>query len=156
MNVEEIAALPRIPESVGEWEDLLVRLEIVPRVVRNSVEEVVDPVVAARILAAAATREQTVGRWLEAAAHPDGEASGSQERFADDDRAGGLALRFASLRARTFAMVQRRGLEVWEWSCGLPDGRTVTVYQLLLWVAAQDGDLLAELRRAARSASAGC
>ena len=146
MNVEEIAALPRVPESVGEWEDLLVRLEIVPRVVRNSVEEVVDPVVAARILAAAATREQTVGRWLEAAAHPDGEASGSQERFADDDRAGGLALRFASLRARTFAMVQRRGLNVWAGEAPLEGRGRVTAHQLLSWLAGRDALLLSELR----------
>jgi hypothetical protein len=61
-----------------------------------------------------------------------------------------IARRFASLRARTFAMVQRRGLEVWEWSAPLDGSQPVTVHQLLQWLVYCDGRLLAELREASR------
>lgn len=167
MRPEEIAALPAVPASVGEWEDLLVRLEIVPRVVRNSIEEVTDVATAAAALAAAVTRERSVGAWLEAAA---GIALESR-RHGDEASAAAttdlyhLALRFASLRARTFAMVQRRGLEVWGWEHPLHDPSagaeatargSATAHQLLLALARSDGALLAALREATRARQAAC
>jgi hypothetical protein len=151
---EEFAALPEQPASVADWEDLLVRLEIVPRVVRNAVEEVENSASAVEVLTLAADREVEVGRWLEAAARI-GEPG---ERAADAAAAdvAELALRFASLRARTFAMLQRRGVDVWRWQGPLRGGGSATVNQLLLWLAGRDAVLLSELRRSARSDPAGC
>jgi hypothetical protein len=156
MKGEEIAVLPARPESVAEWEELLVRLEIVPRVVRNTVDEVVDVAGASSLLAEAADRELTVGAWLESAASigPRDRAPVEAVGAANDPTA--LALRFASLRARTFAMVQRRGLEVWSWEAPLEGGGTVTVHQLLSWLARRDAGLLTELRDATANGRVGC
>lgn len=148
-----IRALPRRPESVVEWEELLIRLEIVPRVVRSTVEEVVDPGVAVELLVHAGERERQIGRWLEAAAGLDG-AGGARGPSGRDVRS--LGLHFASLRARTFAMVQRRGLDVWEWEGPLGGEGSVTVHQLLCWLAEQDAALLSGLRRAAGAGSVEC
>jgi hypothetical protein len=147
MTAEEIATLPRLPRSVGDWEDLLVRLEIVPRVVRNTVEELIDERRAVPALAAATDREHTVGRWLEAASRVAGHTQNVSANFASDDQPDVLTLRFASLRARTFAMVQRRGLEVWEWQAPLPGCGSITAHQLLAWLSRCDAILLAELRQ---------
>ena len=138
----EMAAYAERPDSVGEWEDLLVRLEIVPRVARNAVEDVRDVAAALRALSEAIEREREVGRLLEEAAGIGGGGSGGAVQEPDDPL--GLVRRFAGLRARTFAMVQRRGLEVWDWRVD-GDG---TVFQLLSWLAGHDGDLMARLRAA--------
>jgi hypothetical protein len=155
MRVDETAGLPPRPESVGEWEDLLVRLEIVPRVVRNTVDDGPAGDDAVRLLRAAMEREAAVGRWLEAASglNEPGRPPFDPGSGAD---AADLALRFASLRARTFAMVQRRGLEVWQWSAPLGDGGSATVHQVLLWLSARDADLLSGLRAAAIAARVAC
>lgn len=138
----ELARYAERPGSVGEWEDLLVRLEIVPRVARNAVEDVRDADAARRVLDEAVDREREAGRLLEAAAGIGGGEGGAAAP--EDDDPLGRVRRFAGLRARTFAMVQRRGLEVWDWRVE-GDG---TVYQLLRWLAEQDADLLARLRAA--------
>lgn len=155
MQADEMRELPPRPDSVADWEDLLVRLEIVPRVVRNAVHDSATGVEATRLLRAATEREAEVGRWLEAASgiHEPGRPpfdAGSASDVAE------LSLRFASLRARTFAMVQRRGLEVWEWSAPLAAGGSAAVHQLLLWLAARDAELLSGLRAAAPSPRVSC
>lgn len=156
MGPEQIATLAARPESVMDWEDLLLRLEIVPRVVRNTVDDLVNDALGARLLDEATDRERRVGDWLERAAGlerdgPPVEVDGGSVSPAD------LARRFASLRARTFAMVQRRGLEVWEWSAPLDGAQHVTVHQLLQWLVYSDGRLLADLRAATRGeARVGC
>ena len=66
------------------------------------------------------------------------------EEMQEDDDPLGRVRRFAGLRARTFAMVQRRGLDVWDWRVE-GDG---TVYQLLRWLAEHDASLLTRLRAA--------
>jgi hypothetical protein len=121
----------------------LVRLGIVPRVVRNTLEEVSGPA-AAETLARMVATEAAVGRWLEAIATGGAAAPAALDGGADAES---LSRRFASLRARTFAMVQRRGLEVWRWEAGLEGGAPVSAYQLLSALAAHDGAALAELRR---------
>lgn len=153
--IEEAGELPARPDSVAEWEDLLVRLEIAPRAVRVTLEEVEDSTSAARALRTAAYREAEVGRLLESAADLP-QSAGREDGVLAEDGLSALSIRFASLRARTFALVQRRGLEVWEWRAPLPSGSAVTVYQLLLWLAKQDAALLAELRRARRGGRDGC
>jgi hypothetical protein len=108
-----------------------------------------------RLLREAVEREAAVGAFLEAAAGLERATDTRSADVGDDPET--LALRFASLRARSFAMVQRRGLEVWEWSAPLPQGGSASVYQLLLWLAARDGELLADLRAAAaRTGPVGC
>lgn len=160
MLPEDVTASPRAPGSVGEWEDLLVRLEIAPRVARNAVEEIDDGEAAAAALRAAVAREAVVGRWLEQASGIDDGSRGVAERGGGADSPDELSLRFGSLRARTFAMVQRRGLEVWEWEGPWPEdpphGKPVTAHQLLLWLARRDAELLASLRQAAPAGPATC
>lgn len=150
MSMTEVRALPQRPDSEVEWEDLLLRLEIVPRVARNEVDEVRDPASAATLLREAIEREQRVGRWLEQAAGMDPSERGiSQGEIEENRDPVELVHRFASLRARTFAMVQRRGLEVWEWHAPLDDGgEAPSAHQFLLWLAHRDGELLAALRQA--------
>lgn len=155
VRADQISRIPARPDSVADWEELLVRLEIVPRVVRNTADEVEDTPSAVRLLRAAVGREAEVGRWLDLASGADEPASHRGDSGAGADVAE-LSLRFASLRARTFAMVQRRGLEVWRWEGPLSDGVSVTLHQLLLWLAGRDAVLLADLREATRTASAGC
>lgn len=156
MTHEEVEALPARPESVAEWEDLLLRLEIVPRVVRNTVDEVVNATAAHRVLAAATEREARVGRWLEVASRIVEPGRRAQEEGDGAGDAAAASLRFASLRARTFAMVQRRGLEVWDWRGPLNGGPSVTVHQLLCWLAGRDAHLLADLRAATASEQGEC
>lgn len=146
MMREEIAVLPARPGSVAEWEDLLVRLEIAPRAARLSIEELEDAESAARALETATLREAGIGRLLEIAARLPEPARRLDDRDAPTREPAALSLRFASLRARTFALVQRRGLEVWDWEVPLDDGVSVTVFQLLQWLAGRDARLLAELR----------
>lgn len=150
MNMDEVRSLPLRPISEVEWEELLLRLEIVPRVARNAVDEVADSPRAAALLRTAIEREVRVMRWLEQAAGL-GEVAPNEAQRAGElpIEPVELAYRFASLRARTFAMVQRRGLEVWEWRAPLDAGEPVSAHQMLLWLATRDGELLAGLRQAA-------
>lgn len=148
--MEGVVGYPERPESEVEWEDLLLRLEIAPRVARNEVEDPGDAGLAAQALAEAVLREAEVGRLLEAAA---GLPGGGGAGMGESGDAVALVHRFASLRARTFAMVQRRGLEVWEWRVRSEAGEG-SVHQILRWLVDQDGELLARLR--ASGAAARC
>src|SRR5215218_5041696 len=154
MAPEEIAGLPATPPAVAEWEDLLVRLEIMPRALRAALEDALggDAGLTAK-LGALLSREQRVGRWLEVAAFGSAE---SPVPAANGD-ARWLAERFEAVRARNFAMVQRRGVDVWAWA-GELDGTRVTVYQLLSWLMRSDAAVLAALRqpRPATSGVAAC
>ena len=151
MAPEELAALPALPEAVAEWEDLLVRLEIMPRALQGALEE---PHAGGErteaTLSALLTREVRVGRWLEEAAFGSAEATEGTWPAGMDDR--WLADRFAAVRARNFAMVQRRGVDVWNWS-GQLDGTPVTVYQLLSGLVRADAAVLGALRRPGQAAS---
>jgi hypothetical protein len=149
---DDLARFAPRPASEVEWEDLLIRLEIVPRVVRNTMDgaDAAEPGLVA-LMDEVVRREARVGRWVEtlaAAAAGAGAPAAAGEEPAGD--AEWLSHRFASLRARTFVMVQRRGLEVWGWAGELEPGRTATVHQLLSWLAEQDGRALLDLRRATR------
>jgi hypothetical protein len=66
-----------------------------------------------------------------------------------------LAGRFVRVRARNFAMVQRRGVQIWGWSAETPDGYTPTVHQVLAWLAENDAHALAHLRQGTRRTGAG-
>lgn len=150
MTSEALAGLPAQPPSIAEWEELLVRFEIMPRALRASLDAGGgEPAGLARILAELLLREREVGRWLErasgwepsipAGAGPAGDALNARE----------LAERFSAVRARNFAMLQRRGLDVWGWTGETADGGSATVYQLLTWILGGDARALADLREAA-------
>lgn len=150
MAPDEIAGMAAQPAAIAEWEDLLVRIEIMPRALRGALEE---PAVAAEepsgALEALLDRELRVGRWLEVAAFGDAEQPSGEPRERDSRS---LAERFAAVRARNFAMVQRRGVDVWEWA-GELDGTPVTVYQLLSWLVRSDAAVLAGIRGQGPAAS---
>lgn len=143
MVPDEIAGMPERPAEIAEWEDLLVRIEIMPRALRGALEEpgVGDEEPSAAV-EALLERELRVGRWLEVAAF--GNAEQPSVRPPERDSRS-LAERFAAARARNFAMVQRRGVDVWSWA-GEIDGTTVTVFQLLSWLVRSDAEVLAAIR----------
>ncbi len=151
-----LLSYPPRPESEFEWEDLLVRIEVMPRALGVAIEEVgdMDPTMEA-ILAELVNREEIAQGLLEGAAAaaegwdaPLSEAS--QVVILQEDN---LA-RFVRLRVRNFAMVQRRGINVWDWAARLGDGRRATVYQLFGYLAAGDVETLAALRGAANGTGA--
>jgi hypothetical protein len=151
VKVESPAALPPRPPSEVEWEELLMRVELMTRAFRNVMEDL-DLQGVSRELGEMVAREEAVARWLES------RALGEETKAADSPPLAPelLADRFVSLRARNFAMVQRRGLEVWEWSGGFAGGEVVTAYQLLRWLVGQDVAALAALRSPGRGEARAC
>lgn len=150
-----------LPPSVAEWEELLVRLEIAPRALRMAVEELPpgDHPAVRRRLAEAVAGERTALAHVDALR--DGAPLEAAPSFEDDagDAGEGTAARaaeFARLRARLFARVQRRGLEVPAWTSPLPGGGGVTAYAYLGAVVRRDGETLAAVRRAVRGEGGAC
>lgn len=161
------------PESEFEWEDLLVRLELMPRALRVTMGEVGASREVDSLLEALLKRELVVARFLEAAADraaPAGAGHRPEDpaplptspTAASDDETQGLVYqadtleRFTSIRARSFAMMQRRGIDVWAWSGPLEDGSVATVYQVLADLVRSDVDTLAALRRTRAGAGNAC
>ena len=145
---------PARPPSEVEWEDLLVRVEIAPRALRIAVEDAPgDHPEVADVLRQGVAAEAALQEMLEAII--DGrearDATGSEGMPADPVA---LLAEYARLRMRSFVMVQRRGLNVWDWTVrgGPYDG--ATAYQLFQAAAQQDGALLAAMRQAARGGTA--
>ena len=146
------------PPSEVEWEELLVRLEITPRALRLAVEDAGGDSPELRVLLRDAFGAEM---WWSEALQQLRESRPVQMNAAvpmfdvggREPDAGELAQGFTELRERNFAQVQRRGLQVWDWQSGVA-GReeTLTAYQLLQWIARRDGELLASLRAARRSA----
>ena len=139
------------PESIAEWEELLVRIELMPRALRHAVEDAGEGDAVREILRALVAREREVNGWL--LSLTGGEVA-ADRRFGGDHGSDARELRerFAALRARTFAMVQRRGLEVWEWEGEYPGEGRLTVYQALTRLLGRDVAALAELRAAGAGA----
>ena len=144
---------PERPPSEVEWEDLLVRLEIVPRALRLAVEDVGDSQKAREVLAHAVGSEAWVHQVLLPALRGGAPVPGSPSASLDiegngnEPDAAALAAAFASLRDRNFAQIQRRGLGVWEWRSPVEGGSgSVTAYQLMQWMARTDGETLAAVR----------
>ena len=150
MTSEALAGLPAQPPSIAEWEELLVRFEIMPRALRASLDTASEAAPALTgTLAELLRREREVGRWLERASgwEPSVAEAGSPDERGLAER--DLADRFSAVRARNFAMLQRRGLDVWGWSGETADGGSATVFQLLPWLLGADARALAELRESA-------
>jgi hypothetical protein len=147
-------AYPERPPSEVEWEELLVRLEIAPRALRIAVEEAPAGHPAVReALTAGLVGEVLVQSAIEAM------AAGREPETGLGVEAGGsdaeLLSRFAGLRARTFAMVQRRGLNVWEWTAPGTLWPGATAYQVLLAAMHTDAMLLDAVRGAGRGEAGG-
>lgn len=162
MKILSFAALPAEPPGIAEWENLLVRVELGPRAVRIAVDGA-DPV---RLASARDRQGRSVADHLSHLAHREAEAAGWLEAMrtggglelaADpppnrDDRADGRVevdrwvLGFAERRARNFATVQRRGLEVWAWRAEHPGHGPLSAYRLFGYLAAHDGRHLAAIR----------
>lgn len=145
----DLASLPERPPSEVEWEELLVRLEIAPRALAIAVEETppADPGVI-NALRSGVQREWELRAVLEAMyAGRETSPPAGPEPAAETGPAE-LLEEFARLRARNFAFVQRRGVDVWGWRAeGGPFGGA-TAYQLLLDTMRNDRTLLERIRRA--------
>lgn len=150
--VADPRTLPARPPSEVEWEDLLVRLEIMPRALRVAVEDApADAPALARALRGGVAAEAALRGMLEAMV--DGRELPADFAADTGDAAGDprdLLAEYARLRTRNFVMVQRRGLNVWDWTVrgGPYDG--ATAYQLFQAAARSDGEILAAVRAAAR------
>lgn len=149
MILPDPRTLPARPPSEVEWEDLLVRLEIMPRALRVAIEDAPagHPGVVAALRTGVAA-EAALQRMLEAMVDGREVADGGVEGM--DGDAAGLLAEYGRLRTRSFVMVQRRGLNVWDWQVrgGPHDG--ATAYQLFQAAAQMDGMLLAAVRGAGR------
>jgi hypothetical protein len=146
MLPDQVRALPARPPSEVEWEDLLVRVEIAPRALRLAVEDAAgqDPDLVERLRTAVFSEAQ-LQHVLEATV--DGrevaDPSGMGEMPADAEP---LVAEYGRLRFRSFVMVQRRGLNVWDWTVRGGAWEGVTTYQLFQAAALRDGALLAAVR----------
>lgn len=154
MTPERLTSFPRRPASEVEWEDLLLRMEVMMKALRVLLDEVdagapaVAPTIA-RLL----ERETFARTFLERAADlPSEPVSDGQTAVLKEDALD----RFVRLRARNFAMVQRRGIEVWEWEAAVSETASATVHQVLSALVAADVDALAAIRRASGTGSLVC
>lgn len=148
-------SFPARPPSEVEWEDLLVRVEIAPRALRVAVEDAPgDHPAVVGVLRRGVEGERALQATLEAIV--DGREAGGVPAAGSPAGDGlpadpeALLSEYIRLRMRSFVMVQRRGLNVWDWTVrgGPFDG--ATAYQLFQAAARMDGHLLAALRGAAR------
>jgi hypothetical protein len=143
---------PARPPSEVEWEDLLVKLEIAPRAIRIAVEDApADHPDVLRLLQLAAESESLLQRVLLAMADGTELPEGIGAAMENEPTPAGFLAEYTRRRARTFAIVQRRGLGVWDWTARGGPFPGVSTYQLLQGAAALDGQLLAEVRRVARA-----
>lgn len=142
--------LPARPPSEVEWEDLLVRLDIMPRALRVAIEDAPPVPAMIQALEEAVANEVRVQAELEAMANGAGAPVSVVVDLADDSPTG-LLVQFTRLRTRTFAMVQRRGLNVWDWTSRSSDFEGTTAYQFLQAAAASDGAVLSAIRASARA-----
>lgn len=146
----DFARFPERPPSEVEWEELLVRYEITPRALRLAVEDA--PGGAAARIAAPLGRLLAWERWTaealealrEGRAVTPPEIASSPEGSSEDPAR--VVEEITALRGRSFAAVQRRGIDVWAWSGGLPDGTALTPFRLLSAAVAMDGAVLADVR----------
>jgi hypothetical protein len=146
---------PAAPPSEVEWEELLVRYELTPRALRAVLDDV-ELEGGARdrvgdLLRALVVNELQVTELFAAMRdarpvlrEPRIEMMSAEPRAAYE--------RFAALRGRNFAAVQRRGLEVWGWRAESPETGSVTAHQLILASTALDAETLAGVREALRGA----
>lgn len=138
---------PAVPDSEVEWEDLLYRLELMLKGLPIALEQIDQPEQAVEVVRDLVDREAEVAAFLrnacldepvDGAFAIDAEAQGDLKR---------MAAEFLRLRARVFAIVQRRGIEVWSWKGSLASGHRGTIYRVLRHLQQSDTRALAALRQ---------
>lgn len=166
---------PPRPASVEEWENLLVRFEIGPGALRALAAEIPTERWAIPLapgkwsardqVAHLAENEMRAAQWFSALREggrfergehldpPGGPPEPGEEVRAEIDR---HIRRFADARARNFAVVQRRGLEVWDWTAQLPEGEPVTAFQVVSQLVSHDGHHFARIRQTRSAEDARC
>jgi hypothetical protein len=152
MILTDPRTLPARPPSEVEWEDLLVRLEIMPRALRVAIEDAPahSPSLSAALregVRAEAALQAMLESMVNGAELPADPGAGADEMPAD---APALLAEYARLRTRSFVMVQRRGINVWDWRVRGGPYPGATAYQLFQAAAQMDGALLAAVRGAGR------
>lgn len=156
MNAYE--SYPAAPLSEVEWEELLVRYELGPRALRVALEDAESANDAARVAVGDLVRVLVLHELRAAglfAAMRDGRPVRTEPRAAMvSAEPRGAYARYAELRGRNFAAVQRRGIEVWRWRTDAPHAGPVTAHQLVVASTALDGETLAGVRLALRGAAA--
>jgi len=153
--LDDFGRFPERPPSEVEWEELLVRYELTPRALRVAVGDVGDERAGPALEEALVT---LLTEEIEASGLLQSMRPGTAAREGDRARTRGEGARamvdaFADLRGRNFAAVQRRGIDVWEWSID-QGGARVTPYRLIQSSVARDGEALATVRELARGARA--
>lgn len=151
MTGSPYAAFPALPPGVAEWEDLLLRFELGPRIAKTVLDEIpgeqwdqpvgTDPRSPCDHLAHLAACEDDLQVWI-GASHPVSSVLPPER----DARA--HLERFSRLRDRNFAALQRRGVEVWEWTAAHPRWGETTVFQLLSVAVRHDGRHISRMRAA--------
>ena len=144
------------PPSEVEWEELLVRYEIGPRAFRVALEDADEATGDTRRRVCDLMRALIFNELWTATAFETmrtGAPSPSTPRIETiTDEPSALYERYAQLRGRNFAAVQRRGLDVWAWQADLHPHGLVSAYQLIQASAALDGETLAGIRAALKGA----
>jgi hypothetical protein len=152
-QTESLLKFPPRPASEFEWEDLLVRIETMPRALGIAMEDTSPDGPGLRsLIDELVDRETHASRFLEAAAaRAEGWTADPAPVPGNAERDG--PRRFERIRARNFAIVQRRGIAVWEWRA-VPGEDGPTVYQLMEYLAESDVETLARIRAATRGSGA--
>lgn len=146
------------PPSEVEWEDLLVRYEIGPRALDLALDDAAEMDGGARARVCDLLRALVVNELCTAAAFETmrigapAPASSTPRIEVMSDDAGEIYERYARLRGRNFAAVQRRGLEVWAWHADLHPHGDVSAHQLIQASVVMDAETLAAVRETIRGA----
>lgn len=151
--------LARRPAHVAEWEDLLIRFEVAPQALRHTLDGAdlrgFSGTTAAAVAQALATLVDAeailAGRlWAMRTGEAPPVAAWPADAAAAAATPADLLDGFARLRMRNFVMVQRRGLDVWDWAWSGPDVATVSAFQLLAAATLLDVRQLGQIRRTLR------
>jgi hypothetical protein len=128
-----------------EWEDLLLRLEIAPRALRVAADDAAHGEPLERLLAEAVHRE---GLWGERLEHlREGRRLPAPDVPPEARAAASASLEaFGRERARNFARLQRRGLDVWQWRAETSSGELITAHQLIRMRLLEDAEVLRAIR----------
>lgn len=149
------ADIPEAPPGIAEWEDLLIRCELGPRIAATALEDIPTEKWSmalapglwsphehlAHLAASEVTLEDALRRLQNG--EPLGDCTPNPDTTRDTSANLG---EYARLRGRNFGAVQRRGVDVWAWAAPHPQWGTVTVYQVLSAAVRHDAHHIRRLR----------
>lgn len=153
MQADLFRGLPPYPADVAEWEELLLRFELGPRALRFVLEDL-DPLPSPVL--ESLNHLVTMELWTAGALEAMRTGEVVRERVGlshADPREFPAAVRkrlqeYVALRSDNFGGLQRRGLEVWDWSAKLEGGGAVSAYQAVRRALQIDAEVLAAVRGA--------